>query len=679
VPEFWKDLFSSDGLMPHGHCYLWRPELVWLHVVSDAVVALAYTSIPFTLFYFVRRRRDVPFHWMFLCFGLFIIACGATHVMEIWTLWTPMYRLSGIIKAITALASLPTAILLITLVPRALAIPTPRQLARAHDELRRAHEVLERRVQERTAELTLKNQALANEIAERKRAEHALSKSEAQFQRLADAGIIGVIATDASGSIREANQAFLDMVGYTALEVQAGNVRWTDMTPPEYQALDVRAGEQLRATGVAPAWEKAYLRKDGSRVPILIGVATVEGTSDDRIAFVLDLTERKRAEDEIRRLERAREADAKLSALLEAAPDAMVIVDHGGHIVLVNAETEKLFGHPRATLLGAQLDVLVPERFRAAHAAHRAAYVSSPGARRAMGAGQQLIALRSDGSEFPAEIRLSPIDAAGGLLVSSAIRDVSERIGTEHALRRAKEAAETANAELEAFSYSVAHDLRTPLRAISGYSTNLLLDHRDKLDDDAQEQLSRIVAGAHRMSELIDALLTLARLTRAVPQRQEIELSTLARTVIDQLRASEPDRNVEFIAADGLIVHGDPRMLRLVLENLLGNAWKFTGKQPAPRIELGCEQHDGAAVFYIRDNGAGFDMALADKLFTPFRRLHLASEFEGTGIGLATVQRIVRRHGGRIWAEAAEARGATFRFTLSSDAPPAVGTWRTGT
>ena len=173
----------------------------------------------------------------------------------------------------------------------------------------------------------------------------------------------------------------------------------------------------------------------------------------------------------------------------------------------------------------------------------------------------------------------------------------------------------------------------------------------------------------------IDALLSLARLARTEPQRERVDLGAIARAIIEQLRASDPGRTVDFVAADDLIVQGDPRLLRVVLDNLLGNAWKFTGKQPAARVELGCEQRDGAPVYYVRDNGAGFDMTLSDKLFLPFRRLHLASEFEGSGIGLATVQRIVRRHGGRIWAEGAEARGATFHFTLSSAPPPPGAAW----
>jgi signal transduction histidine kinase len=411
MPELMQRLFSSDGFMPHGHCYLWNPGLVWLHVISDALIAAAYTSIPFTLVYLARKRRDIPYNWMFFCFGVFIIACGATHVMEIWTLWTPTYWLSGAIKAITAAASVPTAVLLVKLVPRALAIPTAEQLSKAHEELRKSHEVLESRVQERTAELIQKNAELA----------------------------------------RERRQA---------------------------------------------------------------------------------------------------------------------------------AEAEML--------------------------------------------------------------------------------------------RRAKDAAEEANTELEAFSYSVAHDLRAPLRAINGFSTMLLDDYGDKLAGPASEHLARIVGGAKRMGQIIDALLGLARLTRMEPRRESVDLTHLAQKVIEQLRATEPTRSVDFVVADGLVFDGDPQLLRVLLENLLGNAWKFTSKRSQPRIEIGREETGGTSACYIRDNGVGFDMTYVDKLFAPFRRLHSTQDYEGSGIGLATVQRIVRRHGGRVWAEGVENEGATFRFTLSA-APRAGG------
>jgi PAS domain S-box-containing protein len=642
--ESLKDLLSADGFMPHGHCYLWRPALVWLHVISDTLVALAYTSIPFTLLYFVRRRRDLPFHWMFLCFGLFIIACGTTHVMEIWTLWTPTYWLAGVIKAITAAASLPTAVLLIKLVPQLIAIPTPQQLARAHHELQRAHEVLERRVQERTAELTRKNRELASEIAERKRTQDALVKSEGRMRLLFEAGIIGIITTDADGTVRAANRAYLDMLGYSQADVAAGAIRVADITPPEYRERDAAARTRLRATGSAPAREKEYVHTDGTRVPVLVGGAAIEGSGDEIIAFVLDLTERKRAEEAIRGLEKQREADAKLAALLEAAPDAMVIVDPDGRIVRVNAEAEKLFGYARDELLDRPVDLLLFARL--------------------IGGSQRQTGMRRDGSEFPAEIRHAPISTGDGMLVMSTIRDVTERDRAEQALRSAKDAAEAACGELESFSYSVAHDLRSPLRAMNGYATTLLEDYGTRLDDDARDRLARIVAGARRMGDIIDALLLLARLSRTEPRREPVDLGQLAHKVVEQLRAGEPGRAVDFVAAEGLVVQGDPELLRLLLDNLLGNAWKFTGKQPAARIEIGCDTTDTSTVYYVRDNGAGFDISFADKLFAPFKRLHVPSEFPGTGVGLATVQRIVRRHGGRVWAESAEGCGATFRFTL---------------
>jgi two-component system NtrC family sensor kinase len=223
------------------------------------------------------------------------------------------------------------------------------------------------------------------------------------------------------------------------------------------------------------------------------------------------------------------------------------------------------------------------------------------------------------------------------------------------------------NIELEAFSYSVSHDLRAPLRSIDGFSKLLLVDYADKLDAKGQDYLHLVRQSARRMGELIDDLLLLSRVGRADLSRDQIDLSDIARGVSEELKKKDPDRHAKWCFEDQLLVEADRGLMRVVFDNLLGNAWKFTAKVSAPRIEVGTGQQKGVAVFFVRDNGAGFNMEYAEKLFRPFQRLHTESEFEGTGIGLATVHRIVDRHGGRIWADSAVDHGATFYFTI----PPA--------
>jgi light-regulated signal transduction histidine kinase (bacteriophytochrome) len=220
------------------------------------------------------------------------------------------------------------------------------------------------------------------------------------------------------------------------------------------------------------------------------------------------------------------------------------------------------------------------------------------------------------------------------------------------------------NKELETFSYSVSHDLRAPLRVVDGYSHALLEDYGDQFDEDGQYFLERIRAGTQRMGELIDDLLDLSRVTRADLQLSKMDFSQMAREVITELKAREPERQVEFVIQAGISVTGDERLLRIVLENLIGNAWKFTGKTGVARIEFGKDERQGKPCYFVRDNGAGFDMEYAGKLFGTFQRLHSEKEFEGTGIGLATVQRIIHRHGGDLGAEGAVGEGATFWFTL---------------
>lgn len=341
-------------------------------------------------------------------------------------------------------------------------------------------------------------------------------------------------------------------------------------------------------------------------------------------------------------------AEQKFRSLLEAAPDAILITNEEGLITLANSRTDSLFGYSRQELLGHNIRELLPDW----------AFAQSNEVR-------EFLALRRNGTHFPSEVSFSPLQTEEGLLLTSAIRDITERKRAEQRIAERNTELASLNRELEAFSYSVSHDLRAPLRTIEGFARILLRDYSGKtLDTAAVEHLERMRAASGRMSQLIEDLLELSRVSRTEIRFEQVDLSAIAEEIIRDLKNREPDRNIEIHLQTGMCDNGDPRLLNIVLGNLLSNAWKFTGKQPSARIEFRSEMNDGEQFYTVLDNGAGFDPQYADKLFAPFQRLHRASEFDGTGVGLAIVQRVIHRHNGRIWAEGAVEKGAAFHFTL---------------
>ena len=369
-------------------------------------------------------------------------------------------------------------------------------------------------------------------------------------------------------------------------------------------------------------------------------------------------------------LERER-MDIIFRGLLESAPDAIVVVDDQAKVTFVNSQLERMFGLERSEIIGQSVEMLVPERYHAKHVSHREHFFQEPRLR-PMGNGLELFGRRKDGSEFSVEISLSPLHTMEGTLVSASIRDVTERKQIEAQIRQLNEdlqqrasQLEAANKELEAFSYSVSHDLRAPLRTIDGFSLALLEDFGDQLPDDGQSYLMRIRNAAQRMAQLIDDLLNLSRLSRAPLNPQPTNLSKIAQQICYELQRETSTRIVNISIQPNVTGQCDPRLIKVALENLLNNAWKFTSKQEMAHIEFGLQDdRRSGQVYFVRDNGAGFDMAYVNKLFGAFQRLHTTSEFPGIGIGLAIVQRIINRHGGQIWAEGAVNSGATFYFTL---------------
>jgi PAS domain S-box-containing protein len=505
-----------------------------------------------------------------------------------------------------------------------------------------------------------------------------LSQSEERFRLLVErVQDYAILMLDHDGRITTWNLGAERLKGYTAEEIIGKH--FSVFYPPEA----IQTGHPQRELEMAVqegryAEQGPRVRKDGTRFWADVTITPIKDESGNLRGFskiTRDLTERRIAEEALR------ESEERLRLMVEGVQDyAIFMLDPEGCVKTWNVGAERLKGYKAEEIIGQHFSIFYPEEaIQSGHPAHELELAIQEGRYSEEG-----WRLRKDGTRFWASVVITALRDASGVLrgFGKVTRDMTERKQAEdEVLRMSAEleqrvrdrtaALEAVNSELESFSYSVSHDLRTPLRGVDGFSKILLQKYGASLDEQGRHYLERIRAGTQRMGKLIDDLLRLSKITQTELKRVPLDLGALARDISEELRKTDPNRGVEFVIAEPAPIIGDPHLLRIALENLLGNAWKFTGKTEHARIELGAAPREGQQAFYVRDNGAGFEMEHASKLFAPFQRLHDATEFEGTGIGLATARRIIIRHGGRIWAEGKPNEGATFWFTLGGGAAAA--------
>ncbi|MGA9897522.1 MAG: PAS domain S-box protein [Terriglobales bacterium] len=658
-----RQLLSPD-FMPHGYCYLWDPWLVWLHVVSDALITLSYYAIPVALIYLVRKRHDLPFHWPFWMFGAFILSCGTAHLFEVWNVWHASYLASGVIKAITAAVSVTTAIALVPLLPKAIALPSP-------EEFRKVNLQLKNQMAERDrahTELSIQKST----VAEVYRAQQALRDSQAQISAIVQSAMDAIVTLNSDQRIVLFNFAAEKMFGCSAADAVGQPIE--RFIPQRVRAAHAghiqrfaETGDSNRSMGTLGAlWA---LRESGEEFPIEASISQASAGGQKLFTVILrDITERRQAE----------ERNARLAAIVESSDDAIISKTLEGTITAWNRGAEKVFGYSSSEAVGKPMRMLLPpERAN-----------EEPAILTRIQRGESVdhfetVRVRKDGKKIDISATISPILDRSGVIVgaSKIARDITERRTSEREIRRLNDELEqrviertaqleTAKNELEAFTYSVSHDLRAPVRHIAGFCTILMEDCAPQLDAEAKRHLARIQEGTRRMGVLVDELLALARVGRQSLSWQPTRLNTLVDDVVTLLKPDTEGRQVEWKIAELPQVNCDPTLLRQVFQNLISNALKYSRTRDAAVIAVGSLPGSAPPTIFVRDNGVGFSMKYADKLFGVFQRLHRDDQFEGTGVGLATVQRIVQKHGGRAWAEAEVDKGATFYFTLGQ--APAV-------
>ena len=510
-------------------------------------------------------------------------------------------------------------------------------------------------------------------IAERTR---SIQEKQAHIQLLMDSTEEAIYGVDTNGICTFANSACVNSLGYRNEYNLIGKDIYSLIHGHENSSrigMDRNRLVEKMDTG-CHSDDEVYWRADGSRFPAECWSHPIrrDGKLIGAVVTFIDITERKRIETELKNHRDNLQAlvDERTAVLQHQATiidqihDSVISTNLEGVVVSWNRGAERLYGYSGEEAIGQHISFLIPP---SQHEYFEREIIAPLKAKGELEVEVQV--LKKNREPIIVLLSLSLKYDKSGVpigMISYSIDITKSKQYEEELKHKARELA-ASNKELAAFSYSVSHDLRAPLRAINGFSNALAEDYSSVIDDTGKNYLQRISSGAARMGMLIDDLLMLSKVTRDEMHWEKVDLSEMAGEVVDKLRQENPNRKMEINIQPALSSFGDKRLLQIALDNLLGNAWKYTQKAEYPQCSFGATSQNGILVYFIKDNGAGFDMTYADKLFGAFQRLHSSSEFEGTGVGLATVQRIIRRHGGKIWAEAKVGEGATFYFTLGDD------------
>ncbi|MBN1538385.1 MAG: PAS domain S-box protein [Anaerolineales bacterium] len=509
--------------------------------------------------------------------------------------------------------------------------------------------------------------AFHTDITARRQAEEALHKSEESFRMVVESSPVGFFVVNDQSLMEYANKEMSKIMGYP-LEEMIGQDFTNALDKDNLNLVRERFFRRLKGEEVPNRYEFSIIRKDGEKRQVEIATASIEDSSQHRkiIGHLLDITERIKAEEGLRK------SEERFRTVVESSPIGFFIVNENSVLDYSNHEMSAILGYPLNEIIGSNFQKFVDEESRD--------LVYGNYVRRLRGEDvpdrYEFDIVRKNGEKRRIEMSVIPIeDSQGNINIAGQIIDITERKQAEEEIRRLNEELEqrvitrtqqleSANSEMEAFTYSVSHDLRAPLRAIDGYARILLEEYSSVLDNEGQRLFSVIRNNSQKMSRLIDDLLAFSRLNRTEMRISYIDMQGQVESLYQELLSPDERQWIEWIVNPLETVIGDPSLMKQVWSNLISNAVKFSSKQKKPVIEIGCTPKETETVFYIRDNGAGFDMHYAHQLFGVFHRLHNERDFEGTGVGLAIVQRVIQRHGGRVWGKGEVDKGATFYFSL---------------